>query len=64
MTFSGKMDATLSGRMDATFRRTMTNLTDVLFPVKKDVRDPQRVQLLKTGTYIFFCLLTTIGELF
>ncbi|XP_041349631.1 transmembrane protein 17B-like [Gigantopelta aegis] len=35
--------------MDATFRRTMTNLTDVLFPVKKDARDPQRVQLLKTG---------------
>ncbi|XP_046361460.1 transmembrane protein 17-like [Haliotis rufescens] len=36
-------------RMDATFRRTMTNVTDVLFPVSKTARDPQRQQIIKPG---------------
>ncbi|XP_076453221.1 transmembrane protein 17B-like [Babylonia areolata] len=35
--------------MDATFRRTMTSVTDMLFPVSKTARDPQQHQMLKTG---------------
>ncbi|XP_025092218.1 transmembrane protein 17B-like [Pomacea canaliculata] len=35
--------------MDATFRKTMTSVTDVLFPVNKSARDPQKHQILKTG---------------
>ncbi|KAK7088258.1 transmembrane protein 17B-like [Littorina saxatilis] len=35
--------------MDATFRRTMHSVTDVLFPVSKNARDPQQHQMLKTG---------------
>lgn len=35
--------------MDATFRRTMTTVTDVLFPVSKTAKDPQQHHLLKTG---------------
>ncbi|KAL8610833.1 hypothetical protein ACOMHN_056688 [Nucella lapillus] len=35
--------------MDATFRRTMTSVTDMLFPVSKTARDPQQHQILKTG---------------
>ncbi|KAK7490633.1 hypothetical protein BaRGS_00018050 [Batillaria attramentaria] len=35
--------------MDATFRKTMTSVTDLLFPVSKAARDPQQHQMLKTG---------------
>ncbi|KAK3609781.1 hypothetical protein CHS0354_022641 [Potamilus streckersoni] len=35
--------------MEAKLRRTMTSVTDVLFPTSKNARDPQQHQLLKTG---------------
>ncbi|KAL4223006.1 Transmembrane protein 17 [Mactra antiquata] len=35
--------------MEATFRRTMTSVTDTLFPVSKSAKDPQKHQILKTG---------------
>ncbi|OWF44819.1 transmembrane protein 17B-like [Mizuhopecten yessoensis] len=35
--------------MEATLRRTVTNFTDVLFPVSKNAQDPNQHQILKTG---------------
>ncbi|XP_060579132.1 transmembrane protein 17-like [Ruditapes philippinarum] len=35
--------------MEATFRRTMTSVTDTLFPVSKSAKDPQKHQILKAG---------------
>lgn len=39
------MDTTLT-RMDATFRRTMTSVTDLLFPVNKG-KDELRQQIIR-----------------